>query len=178
MMGIVFGVSSVIAMLAVGEGASFAAQEQIRRQGSQNIIITSVKPPEDDTGAQGRTRMIEYGITHNDLRRMQATIPTVDILVPGRIFRKKIWNVGNRVDCDIVGTVPWYPEMRNQPVATGRFFTDKEMESRSRVCVLGAEIVDALFPLEAAIGKSVRIESDYYRVIGIMALASGSTSPR
>jgi putative ABC transport system permease protein len=50
MLGIVFGVSSVIAMLAVGEGASFEAQEQIRKQGSQNIILHSVKPPEDDLG--------------------------------------------------------------------------------------------------------------------------------
>jgi putative ABC transport system permease protein len=169
MLGIVFGVASVIAMLAVGEGASFAAQEQIRQQGSQNIIISSVKPPEDDTGAQGRTRMIEYGITHDDLRRMRATIPTVQILVPGRIFRKKLWNLGHRVDCDVVGTVPWYPEMRNHTVTNGRFFTDEEMDLRRRVCVLGAEVLQDLFPLEPALGKTVRIDQDYYRVVGIMA---------
>lgn len=168
MLGIVFGVSSVIAMLAVGEGASFEAQEQIRRQGSHNIILQSVKPPESETGSSGTTDMIEYGITEKDLKRIRATIPTVEILVPGRIVRKKVWNVGRRVDCDVVGTVPWYPEMRNHGVADGRFFTDADADTRASVCVLGAEVVGELFPLQGAIGKAVRIGSDYYRVIGVM----------
>ncbi len=169
MLGIVFGVASVIAMLAVGEGASFAAQEQIRQQGSQNIIVSSLKPPDDTKGGEGRSRMLEYGITQKDLQRIRATIPYVQVVVPGRIIRKKVWNVGHRVDCDITGTVPWYPEMRNHPFEAGRFFTDEEMDKHASVCVLGAEVVQDLFPTEAAIGRSVRIERDYYRVVGIMA---------
>ena len=168
MLGIVFGVSSVIAMLAVGEGASFEAQEQIRQQGSQNIILTSVKPPEALSGAQGQTNLLEYGITDKDLQRIRATIPTVEILVPGRIIRQKVWNVGRRVDCDVIGTVPWYPAMRNHGIASGRFFTDSEMDRNASVCVLGGEVVQDLFPLHGAIGRSVRIASDYYRVIGVM----------
>jgi putative ABC transport system permease protein len=167
-LGLVFGVSSVIAMLAVGEGASHEAQEQIRQQGSHNIILKSVKPPEEEKSTQSQTYMVEYGITEDDLRRIRMTIPTVEILVPGRIIRKKVWNVGQRADCNVVGTVPWYPEMRNHNVGSGRFFTDAEMAARASVCVLGAEVVSDLFPLEAAIGKSVRIMSDYYRVVGVM----------
>ena len=167
-LGLVFGVSSVIAMLAVGEGASHEAQEQIRQQGSHNIILKSVKPPEADSGNQGSTSMVEYGITEKDLQRIRTTIPTVEILVPNRIIRKKVWNVGHRTDCDVVGTVPWYPEMRNHRVASGRYFTDAEMERRGNVCVLGAEVIQDLFPLTNAIGKSVRIDSDYYQVIGVM----------
>ena len=167
-LGLVFGVSSVIAMLAVGEGASHEAQEQIRRQGSHNIILKSVKPPDNQQGNQGQSFMVEYGITDDDLRRIRETIPTVEILVPGRIIRKKVWNIGHRVDCDVIGTVPWYPEMRNHQVASGRYFTDAEMENRGNVCVLGAEVVGEIFPLQSAIGKSVRIEQDYYRVIGVM----------
>ena len=168
MLGIVFGVGSVIAMLAVGEGASFEAQEQIRQQGSHNIILRSVKPPEDDTGARGSSWMVEYGITQKDLQRIRATIPTVQIVVPGRIIRQKVWNIGRRVDCDIIGTLPWYPEMRNHEVAHGRFFSDAEMERNASVCVLGAEVVQDLFPLTAALDHTVRIGADYYRVIGIM----------
>ncbi|MBN4046883.1 ABC transporter permease [bacterium AH-315-P07] len=167
-LGLVFGVSSVIAMLAVGEGASHEAQEQIRQQGSHNIILKSVKPPESEEGNKSQTYMVEYGITEKDLQRIRATIPTVEILVPNRIIRKKVWNVGHRTDCDVVGTVPWYPEMRNHRVASGRYFTDAEMERRGNVCVLGAEVVQGLFPLHAAIGRSVRIGSDYYEVIGVM----------
>ena len=173
MLGIVFGVSSVIAMLAVGEGASFEAQEQIRQQGSQNIIMRSVKPPEALSGAEGQTNLLEYGITDKDLQRIRATIPTVEILIPNRIIRKKVWNVGRRVDCDVIGTVPWYPAMRNHGVASGRFFTDSEMDRRASVCVLGGEVVQDLFPLHGAIGQSVRIASDYYSVIGVMETRSG-----
>jgi putative ABC transport system permease protein len=168
MLGIVFGVGSVIAMLAVGEGASFEAQEQIRQQGSHNIILRSVKPPEDETGSRGNSWMIEYGITYKDLQRIKETIPTVETIVPGRIFRKKVWNIGRRVDCDIVGTLPIFSATRNYPVATGRFFSESEMARQANVCVLGAEVVQDLFPLESALGNSVRIGSNYYTVVGIM----------
>lgn len=167
-LGLVFGVSSVIAMLAVGEGASHEAQEQIRQQGSHNIILKSVKPPEESEGSKGQSYVIEYGITDKDLQRIRETIPTVEILVPGRIIRKKVWNVGHRVDCEILGTVSWYPEMRNHRVASGRFFTDAEMGEHGNVCVLGAEVVSDLFPFDSAIGRSVRVGSDYYRVVGVM----------
>lgn len=173
MLGIVFGVSSVIAMLAVGEGASFEAHEQIRQQGSDNIILTSVKPPEDDKGAQGNTYMVEYGLTYTDIQRIQETAPAVRMIVPSRIIRKKVWNVGNRVDCDVVGTIPQYPPVRNHGVAVGRFFTETELDRRVNVCVLGAEVVKTLFPLENAVGRAVRIGSDYYRVIGIMEPLGG-----
>jgi len=173
MLGIVFGVASVIAMLAVGEGASHAAQEQIRQQGSQNIIIRSVKPPEDEEGSGGRTAMIEYGITHNDIDRIRATLSTVEVIVPGRVIRKKVWNGGNRLDCEVMGTTTRYPEVNNRTIETGRFFSEAEMERRTNVCVLDAEIVPTLFPLNAAVGKSVRVGSDFYNVVGILSPKSG-----
>jgi len=167
-LGIVFGVCSVIAMLAIGEGASHEAQEQIRNLGSQNIILTSVKPPEELKVSGNASSLLEYGITYLDLRRMRATIPGVTIVVPGRIMREYVWNINRRVDCEIVGTVPWYPEMRNHRVAQGRFFTDVEMEDNRSVCVIGTEMVPWLFPLESPLGKTVRVGSAYYRVIGVM----------
>src|SRR2546425_13054471 len=67
MLGIIFGVCSVIAMLAIGEGASYEAQQAIKKLGSQNIIIRSLKPPED-TKPSGATRgfALEYGLTYED----------------------------------------------------------------------------------------------------------------
>ncbi len=168
MLGIVFGVCSVIAMLAIGEGASFDAQERIKNLGSQNIILTSVKPPEEMKASGSASSLLEYGITYTDIRRMRATIPGVTIVVPGRIIREYAWNINRRADCEIMGTVPWYPEMRNHHVAQGRFFTDLEMEENTAVCVLGAEMVPWLFPLESPLGQTVRVGSTYYRVIGIM----------
>lgn len=169
-LGIVFGVCSVIAMLAIGEGASFAAQEQIKNLGSENIILRSVKPPEEQKVSDkgGQSYVLQYGLTYTDLRRIQSTIPHVTVLVPSRIMREYVWNVSRRVDCDVTGTVPWYPQMRNHQVSEGRFFTEADMEGKSSVCVLGKEMVNALFPLESPLGKDVRVGGNYYRVIGIM----------
>jgi putative ABC transport system permease protein len=167
-LGIVFGVCSVIAMLAIGEGLSFEAQEQIRRLGSNNIIIRSVKPAEDRSSSAERSSVVEYGITYDDADRMIATIPTVEEIVPSRIVRKDVWNTTNRIDCDIIGTVPSYPSMRNHYVARGRFFTDEELTSRLNVCVLGDGMSERLFPIDEPIGSMVRVDGDYYQVIGTM----------
>jgi putative ABC transport system permease protein len=178
-LGIVFGVCSVIAMLAIGEGASYEAQENIKTLGSQNIILRSVKPPEEqkvsDKGSQ--SYVIQYGVTYNDVRNIRETIPGVTVVLPSRIMRDYAWNISRRVDCDIVGTVPWYPEMRNHRVATGRFFSETDMDGQASVCVLGAEMVPALFPLESPIGKHVRVGGDYYQIIGIMEPRTEITKP-
>src|SRR5512145_785115 len=83
-LGIVFGVCSVIAMLAIGEGASFEAQEQIKNLGSENIILRSVKPPEEQKVSDkgGQSYVLQYGLTYTDLKRIKSTIPNVTILVP------------------------------------------------------------------------------------------------
>jgi putative ABC transport system permease protein len=72
------------------------------------------------------------------------------------------------VDCDVVGTVPWYQEMRNHHVELGRFFSDEELDDSVNVCVLGHGLPEALFPIDDPMGKSVRIDGDYYLIIGVM----------
>src|SRR3954467_2715610 len=74
-LGIVFGVCSVIAMLAIGEGASFEAQEQIKTMGSQNIILTSIKPTEEQkiSDKNRQSFMLQYGLTEADLMRIKDT---------------------------------------------------------------------------------------------------------
>ena len=168
-LGIVFGVSSVIAMLAIGEGASFEAQEQIKNLGSQNIILRSVKPPEEQKVSNNQQNFVlDYGLKYLDLQRIKATIPGVTVIVPGRIVREYVWNITRRVDCEILGTVPWYPAMRNQRVAIGRFFSDVEMAGKVNVCVIGAEMAGKLFPIDSPVGRDVRVGDDYYRVVGVM----------
>jgi putative ABC transport system permease protein len=169
-LGIVFGVCSVIAMLAIGEGASFEAQEQIKSLGSQNIILRSVKPPEEEKPNNSQANyVLDYGITYADLRRIQQTIPGVSVVVPARVMREYVWNLQQRTDCEVTGTVPWYPEMRNHPVAQGRFFTDYEMDARENVCVLGENMARSLFPITNPLGERVRVGGAYYKVIGVMS---------
>lgn len=172
-LGIVFGVCSVIAMLAVGEGASFEAQEQIRRLGSNNIILRSVKPPDSDSNSAEQTYVIEYGLVYDDLERIRETIPGVTVVVPNRIMRKRIWNATQRADADIVGTVPWFPEMKKLTLSEGRFFSEIESHDKRNVCVISTSLVPALFPIDHPIGRNIRVESDYYQVVGIIDVESG-----
>jgi putative ABC transport system permease protein len=183
-LGIVFGVSSVVAMLAIGEGASYEAQELIKNLGSQNIILQSIKPPEDEKASQRSEQyVLSYGLTYADIRAIRATIPGVLVVVPGRVIQDYVWNISRRVDCRIVGTVPWYPRMRNHRVAQGRFFCDSEMEDQANVCVLGADVAEKLFPLEEPVGGTVRVGgtmlaggNTYLRVIGVMEPRSSGTT--
>ena len=170
-LGIVFGVCSVIAMLAIGEGASSEAQDQINQLGSQNIILTSKKPAEDQKASQqgGQKPFSEYGLTYTDLERLRQTIPGIGVMISSRIVRDYVWNISRRVDCNIHSTMPCYPEVRHLRLAAGRFFSETDMLKSANVCVLGAETVRVLFPLESPLGRDVRVGTEYYRVIGVMA---------
>lgn len=169
-LGIVFGVCSVIAMLAIGEGASYEAQEQIKNLGSQNIILQSVKPPDEQKiSGSAQNFVLDYGLKYSDIKRIRSTIPGITIIVPGRVVREYIWNATRRVDGEVVGTVPWYPEMRNHRVSLGRFFSEIEMEYAANVCVLSEETAQRLFPISHPIGKEVRVGGTYYKIVGVLA---------
>lgn len=168
-LGVIFGVASVVAMLAIGEGASHEAQEQIRRLGSQNIILESIKPPDGQgSSAESRSMVLEYGLTARDMQQIRQTVPGIELVVPSRILTENIWNFDRSVDGQILGVLPVYPEMRNRKVTSGRFFTDLEMNEKLPVCVLNQGAASALFPLSTPVGKSVRVKGYYYRIVGII----------
>jgi len=170
-LGIVFGVSSVIAMLAIGEGASFEAQEQIRKLGSQNVIVRSVKPPNKSEGGGKRSFVIEYGVTARDVGQILATIPGIKMVVPNREIGDYVRHKSRRVDARISGVIPLFPEMRNRKLIEGRFFNLIEMRAKQNVCVLNREAAEKLFPLDSIIGGTVKLADTYYRVIGILDAA-------
>ncbi|GAB4323139.1 MAG: ABC transporter permease [Candidatus Sumerlaeia bacterium] len=167
-LGIVFGVCSVIAMLAIGEGASYEAQEQIKRLGSQNIILKSVKPPQSDKINTERTFVLEYGLTYKDADRIVSTIPTVESIVPSRSVREDISYGRRRVDAEVIGTVPWHLQIANVQVARGRFITQNELDDRKNVAVISSELASRLFTIDDPLGKSIRVGADYYTVIGVL----------
>ncbi len=167
-LGVVFGVASVVAMLAIGEGASHEAQEQIRRLGSQNVILESVKPPETQgPGQQTRSMVLEYGLTMRDIDQIRQTIPGISIVVPSRMISENVWSESRNLDASILGVLPIYLEMRNRTLASGRFFSEMEFKDRVPVCVLNQTAASRLFPLSTPVGKSVRVRGFYYRIVGV-----------
>jgi putative ABC transport system permease protein len=175
-LGIVFGVCSVIAMLSIGEGASYEAQEQIRALGSTNIIVRSVKPPESQSATAERSRVVEYGITYEDAERIAVTYPGVDVVVPVWELRKDIRFLDRRTDGRILGTVPWFAEMSQYPVAAGRFLSPQDLHERAPVCVVGDGVARNLFLFEDPLGAVLKVGSEYFKVVGVMAPKKISTS--
>jgi putative ABC transport system permease protein len=168
-LGMVFGVCSVIAMLAIGEGANFEAQQQIQELGSQNIILRSKKPSEDETRTQGQENLVlSYGLSYDDVLGIRQTVPGVSIIVPDRKRRDFAYHRRERLEVELVGTVPWYPELRNRVVQTGRFLNERDLANNSKVCVLDEGAVASLFPLTHPLGASVRLGRHYFEVVGIL----------
>jgi len=176
-LGIIFGVSSVIAMLAIGEGASRDAQAQIARLGSRNIIIKTVKPPEEQDTSSQEESMQEYGLTYVDAERFRNSIPDVEVVVPIRRLSQRAWYRNRRVAIEVIGTVPWHPETSPIQLKLGRFLSSVDMHYKQSICVVDERVVKELFAFDDPLGQDVKIVSDYYRVVGIVsAEESGSAA--
>ncbi len=174
-LGMIFGVASVIAMLSIGEGANFAAQEEIKKLGSQNIILKSIIPKEEGQAGVSRSEVVEYGLTYDDLHRLKGTVPAVRQIVPMRIVHTDGRYRQERLDVQAVGTVPELLEVSNTRVARGRFITSNDLDTKRAVCVLGSSVAQALFPVEDPLGNDVKIGTDYYKVIGITEPTGAAT---
>jgi putative ABC transport system permease protein len=168
-LGIIFGVSSVIAMLAIGEGASRKAQEQIAQLGSRNIIIKTVPPPEDTDMSSQNESMRIYGLTYLDAERFRNNLPNVEVVVPSRRLAQQAWYRNRKVAIEVVGTVPWYPEISPVRVKSGRFLSSIDMHHKQGVCVIDENVVEELFVFDNPLDKDVKMASDYYHVVGVVS---------
>lgn len=168
MLGIIFGVSSVVAMLAIGEGASRDAQEKISQLGSRNIIVKTVQPPEDKSAVGQQQRLKEYGLTYDDAERFRGAIPNVRVLVPNRRISEQVLYRNNRISIEVIGTVPWYPEISSLQVTYGRFLTTTDTHYKQAVCVIDEFVRKELFAFDDPLSQHVKVGGDYYRVVGIV----------
>jgi putative ABC transport system permease protein len=168
-LGIVFGVLSVVAMLAIGEGASQEAQEQIQRMGSRNLLLSSVSPPEGGAAGAELQRTKRYGLTREDLRRVEETIPDVTRIVARRDAPAEVRHGTRKYDTVIVGTEPAYADVSNLRVRTGRFLSPVDVAEHRAVVVLGDEVASRLFLASDPVGRTIRAGTHYYEVVGVLA---------
>jgi putative ABC transport system permease protein len=168
-LGVLFGTSSVIAMLAIGEGASHEAQEQIRLLGSQNVILRTVKPPEDPNQSGQTSRVLTYGLTDMDLERVEDTFPALDGVVALREIAKEVRCNERVMNPRVLAVRPRYQEVTGRLIWEGRFISAEDERTLQNVIVLGTEVARYLFPFESATGKRVKIGGDYFIVIGTLA---------
>ncbi len=165
-LGIFIGVASVIWLLAIGEGISRKAQEQIEGLGADNIIIRSVKPPAESLpDSRGPT---PYGLLRDDYYRLTETIGTIERALPIRELRRQFRHNDRLVDGRLVGCTPEFAQVTHLEVDRGHFISDADLEQKEKTCALAAEVAERLFPFENPLGQSVKIEEDYYVVVGVM----------
>ncbi|MDX9866934.1 MAG: ABC transporter permease [Kiritimatiellia bacterium] len=177
MLGMVFGVGSVIAMLAVGEGASQQALESIKRLGSDNIMVLSVKPGSEESGSSGaqRGKLAVYGLLYNDEVRIRETVPGVMMTVPARMTRRNARLGERQLEMRVVETIPEWFQVVQRPLLAGRVLTANDMRMRANVCVLTEHGVRRLLAAEQTIGQRIRIASGVFEVIGIVQNETGGS---
>jgi len=173
-LGVIFGVASVIAMLAVGEGASKEAIEQIRKLGSRNIILSSVKAQDDSRRMTQNQRVSVYGLLYDDNKRLRETIPTVRRTAPARQLTKTARIRDLAMDLRVVGTTTAWFELVQRRLVAGRVFDRRDVAEARPVCVLTEHGARRLLATENTIGESVRIDGHMFEVVGIIKTESGT----
>ena len=174
-LGLVFGVGSVIAMLSVGEGAGRKAQEEIRKLGSRNIILKAVKPVEEERNAsQTASYMAVYGLLYEDERRIRESMSTVLRTVPAKTLPQD-GRLGTRsLELRVVGTTAEWFDLVDRVLVAGRKLAPVDSLHRANVCVLTENGARRLLATEHTIGQTLRIGSEYFEVVGIVRSEAGS----
>ncbi len=173
MLGVVFGVGSVVAMLSVGEGASKKALEDIRRLGSNNIIISSVKPSSEDQQRTNQSFMSVYGLTYDDHRRMAECFRNIKQVAPVKLTRKETRLRERSLELRIVGTTPGWFELVPRQILAGRVITQSDQVRMAPVAVLTEFGARKILATESVVGQTIRIGGDEFEVIGIVKSESG-----
>ncbi|MGL4463109.1 MAG: ABC transporter permease [Planctomycetia bacterium] len=164
-LGILIGVTAVIWLVAMGEGVSQQAQEQIKSLGATSIILRSIKPT-DGSSSAGSGMFISYGLVREDFVRIKETIPGIVDVVPMREIPRAVRYDQNTLDARVVGCLPAYRDMNQLRLTLGRFLEDYDVENTDNVCVLASGTAETLFPYAEPIGKSIQIDTEFYRVVG------------
>lgn len=176
-LGIIIGTGSVIALMSFGEGSMQDALDDIKRQGATNIIVRSVKPPDDSsTATQGW--VTAYGLTRDDLDQFSTFGDSVGRVVPMRVFPSQVRYLDRMLpNARVIATVPDYQVVNKLQTARGRFLIDTDDDELENYCVLGSEVADKLFPYEDPVGHTVNLRNHFFLVVGVMKerMATGGT---
>lgn len=174
-LGLVFGVASVIVMLAVAEGASQQAQRQIASLGVRNIIVRSVRPTISESQMDDNAFEQNFGITYEDLRRIRDALDSLISITPLREFSQEARYGAHVIDARIVGAFPTYFSANRIELAAGRLLDDSDILQRRNVCVVGEETAQRLFPGSSPLGKSIQVANEhFFRVVGVQRFKTPS----
>lgn len=173
-LGIVIGIGSVIAMVAIGQGAQNTIQNSIQSIGSNLIIVmpgmqrgTGIQV----MGGQGSSQSLKQ----TDADAILESVSGVNAVAPELSRRYQVIAKGTNTNTSVLGTTSSYPQIRNIEVDTGSFITDQNVKSVDKVAVLGPTTSTDLFGEDiSAIGKTIRISGINFKVVGVTKTKGGS----
>ena len=169
MLGIIFGVAAVIAMLSIGEGAKQESLEQIRRMGISNIIVQHWDKEDDQEDSADADQNKSQGLTWDDARSIERICLLAEYVTPQRELKIKAQAHGNTFRTMAVGTTADYLTVLDAQMGSGVYFSQEDLRESKRVCVLGADAKRALFFFDDPLGGRVKIRNQWFTVIGVLA---------
>lgn len=166
MLGVIFGVAAVIAMVSIGEGAKREALDQIKQMGIDMVHVKRAMI--DGELLEKAEEKSPFGLTYGDALTIKDICDFAKRIVPVREVFADV-KVGEApISVKVVGTTPGYDTVTRSHLAEGRFILDSDIHDHTPVCVLGAAAKRDLFGFDNAVGKSVKITRRHLRVIGVM----------
>jgi putative ABC transport system permease protein len=168
MLGIIIGVSAVIAMVSIGQGAQASVQAQIAGIGT-NLLFVSAGSQNQGGVRSGTGDSGTNTLTVEDLEAVKREVPTVSMVTPAVNTRSQLIFGNQNWNTQIQGVSEQYPEIRKWNIQNGSFFTDADVRSAARVIVVGQTIADSLFAGVDPVGQTVRVKDLPFRVVGVMA---------
>jgi putative ABC transport system permease protein len=167
MLGMMFGVGAVIAMLSIGAGAEKQALDLIDRLGVRNVVI---QDKEIDPNELKELRKKSLGLSLRDVEAIREAIPGIEVVAPRlKIEPYKVLAAGGKSEAKVYGVSHGHAALVHLDIDEGRFFDVMDERSHAQVCVIGAAARRDLFGIEPAIGKHVKVNDVWLEVIGVLA---------
>jgi putative ABC transport system permease protein len=168
MLGIVFGVGAVIAMLSIGEGARQESLEQIEVLGVRNVIIRSLPEPETDEG-DGPGAVRPYGISLKDADAIRDVCAFSEEITVNWESDVEARTYQGTTPVRLIGTTPEHQGIFNVRLESGSFLSPHHLTTYANVCIVGSEVKQILFGFENPLNKLVKIEDQWFTVVGVIA---------
>ncbi|MBW2367144.1 MAG: ABC transporter permease [Deltaproteobacteria bacterium] len=165
MLGVIFGVMAVFAMIAIGQGAKKHVVDQIEQLGVKNIYVKSI-PLTEAQLIKARERH-SRGLNESDMRRIQRACRQVQSISALKELSVSIQSLGKEVTPQVVACTVNYVQMQNLRLASGRFIADQDLAKRNQVCVLGSQTA-AWLGSDGRVDRLIRIEDQLFKVIGLL----------
>ena len=167
MLGVIFGVASVIAMLAIGEGAKREALQKFKALGVNNIIVRD-KQLSDQELEEVRAKF-SAGLSIADADAIREIVPSAVQVAPQTEYEVDAKRNDKSIKVTLIGVDQAFLSIFESTLASGNFLTPDQHKRELRVCVLGADAARELFPIEDPVGKQVKLDDQWFEVVGVMA---------